>query len=260
MGSTPRHSYNPTNFTQADHLEPEEEYMQETRTIKAHIDYPQEEETITSPHYTFRIKAPLNAEKVEVCIDGAPWQLCRYSSGFWWHDWSEYSSGEHEVVARILPFDSRNYTLRTRRFSVNLGIDTATRSTVTQYSVVSSGEPRVLAKLTQLLLKEDINISGMMTMNVGETACVQFTANKNENLKRTLEDAGLAVSESEVLQLQIPNQPEELNRLCKSLADKMINVQSLYGAAEGKSVKLVLSVDKPENCASLVNEMGYSPC
>ena len=233
--------------------------MQETKTVKASIDYPQEEETITSPHYTFRVKAPLNAEKVELCIDGAPWQLCRYSSGFWWFDWSDYATGEHEIVARILPFDSRNYTLRTRRFTVSLESD-VTRDGMTQYSVMTNNEPWMLAKLTQVLSKEGINISGMMTMNVGDTACVRFLAGRGAGLKEKLEHAGLQVTENDVLRLQIPNRPEELNRLCKSLAEKMINVHALYGSEEGQNVKLVLSVDKPQNCASLVNEMGYSPC
>ncbi len=233
--------------------------MQETKTIKASIDYPQEDETITSPHYTFRIKAPLNAEKVEICIDGAPWQLCRYSSGFWWYDWAGYGCGEHEIVARILPFDSRNYTLRTRRFSVILETEQP-KTDVTQYTVMTNNEPWMLAKLTQVLSKEGINISGMMTMNVGDTACVRFMAPRHTELKSRLESAGLSVSENEVLRLQIPNRPEELNRLCKSLAEKMINVHSLYGSADGPNVKLVLSVDKPQNCASVVSEMGYSAC
>ena len=233
--------------------------MQEIKSIKANIDYPQEDETVGSAHYTFRVKAPLNAEKVEVCIDGAPWQLCRYASGFWWYDWSDYGSGEHEVVARILPFDSRNYTLRTRRFTVALESALIPADALTQYSVMTTDEPRLLAKLTQVLSKEEVNISGMMTMKLGDTACVQFMAGAGRGLKEKLEAEGLTVTESRVLQVQIPNKPEELNRLCKSLADKMIQVHSLYGAADGQSVKLVLAVDQPESCATVVNEMGYSP-
>ena len=179
--------------------------MQEHKTVKANIDYPQEEETVTSPHYTFRVKAPLNAEKVEVCIDGAPWQLCRYSCGYWWYDWADYGTGEHEVVARILPFDNRNFTLRTRRFSVNLGHYQPSDSPVTQYSVLTPNEPWMLAKLTHLLSREDINISGMMTINVGDTACIQFMASRREGLREKLEDAGLKVSENEVLQVKIPS-------------------------------------------------------
>lgn len=233
--------------------------MQEIKTVKANIDYPQEEELITSPHYTFRIKAPLNAEKVEVCIDGAPWQLCRYSSGYWWYDWADYGSGEHEVVARILPFDSRNYTLRTRRFTVSLDNEPAAKGGLTQYSVMTANEPWMLAKLTQLLSKEGINISGMMTMKVGETACIRFMAPPNHGLQERLQEAGLDVSQNDVLQVKIPNRPEDLNRLCKSLAEKMIHVHALYGTTDGQDVKLVLAVDQPESATTVVSEIGYQP-
>lgn len=229
--------------------------MQETKTVKASIDYPQEDETISSPHYTLRIKAPLNAEKVEICIDGAPWQLCRYSSGHWWYDWSGYFSGDHEVVARILPFDSQNYTLRTRRFTVALPNEQIPAQTVTQYSVLTSNEPWMLAKVTQLLSREDINISGMMTMNVGDNASIQFLAARNLGLREKLEQAGLRVLENEVFHLRLPNRPAQLNKLCEGLAEKSISVRSLYGTVDGDAVKLVLAVDQPENAAPVVSKI-----
>lgn len=231
--------------------------MEDTKTVKASIDYPQEDETITSPHYTFRIKAPLNAEKVEVCVDGAPWQLCRYSSGFWWFDWSGYFSGEHEIVARILPFDSKNYTLRTRRCQVCLPREAGVPGRlVTQYSVLTSNEPWMLAKVTQLLSREEVSISGLMTMHVGDTASIQFLADKNHGLREKLEKAGLRVHENEVFHLRLPNNAREINKLCESLAEKQIQVRSMIGTVDGDQVKLVLSVDKPENAATVVGEIA----
>ena len=233
--------------------------MEDTKTVKASIDYPQEDETITSPHYTFRIKAPLNAEKVEVCVDGAPWQLCRYSSGFWWYDWSGYFSGEHEIVARILPFDSKNYTLRTRRCQVMLPREVSPADgMLTQYSVLTSNEPWMLAKVTQLLSREEVSISGLMTMHLGETASIQFLADKSGALREKLENAGLRVLESEVFHVKLPNNAREINKLCESLAEKQISVRSMYGTVEGGQVKLVLSVDKPENAATVVGEFASS--
>ena len=233
--------------------------MEDTKTVKASIDYPQEDETIISSHYTFRIKAPLNAEKVEVCIDGAPWQLCRYSSGFWWFDWSDYFSGEHEIVARILPFDSKNYTLRTRRCQVCLPRESAVPGRmVTQYSVLTSNEPWMLAKVTQLLSREEVSISGLMTMHVGDTASIQFLADKNHSLREKLESAGLRVHENEVFHLSLPNKAHEINKLCESLAEKQIQIRSMVGTVDGDQVKLVLSVDKPENAATLVGEFSAS--
>lgn len=232
--------------------------MQDISEIeKASIDYPREDELITSPHYTFRIAAPMNAEKVEVCIDGAPWQLCRYSAGHWWYDWTGYYSGEHEIVARLLPFDSRNYILCTRRFTVDL--DEPRREgarTLAHYSVLADNEPWVLARVTQLLSKEDVSISGVMTVDVGGRAAIQFLADKNHGLRQKLQDAGMNVDEKEVFHLEISNSPDELNRLVRALAEREIAIRSLLGTVEGGIVKLVLSVDQPHAAAPILEQFS----
>lgn len=86
----------------------------------ATIDYPQEDEVITSQHYTFRISAPISALKVDVSIDGGNWQPCRKSMGYWWFDWDNYKSKKYAMHARLhanygtKPFSSL------RRFIVKL--------------------------------------------------------------------------------------------------------------------------------------------
>lgn len=64
------------------------------------IDYPQQNETVTSPDYVIRVAAPMGASEVEISLNQGPWQACRAAAGYWWFDWSGYSNGEHEVVAR----------------------------------------------------------------------------------------------------------------------------------------------------------------
>ena len=68
--------------------------------IRPEIEYPQQDETIASPQYAFRIGAPAGAERVDVSIDQGPWLACRDAAGFWWYDWSGYENGEHELIAR----------------------------------------------------------------------------------------------------------------------------------------------------------------
>lgn len=234
--------------------------MQDISDIeRASIDYPREEELVSSAQYTFRITAPLNSEKVEVCVDGAPWQLCRYAAGNWWHDWSGYQPGPHEVVARVLPFDSRNYILCTRRFSVAFGRKRpGGEREVAEYSVLTPNEPWTLARLTQLLSKEDVPLSGMTTVNVGGSAAIQFLAEKRQDLRRKLEDAGLSVAEKEVLRAEIHNSPDELNRLVRALAEREISVRSLLGTFDGGRIKLMLTVDRPELAASVLESFSQA--
>lgn len=65
------------------------------------LDYPMQEEKISSRQYTLRVGAPSQAQAVEVSIDQGDWQSCRPASGYWWFDWSGYEGGEHEIIARL---------------------------------------------------------------------------------------------------------------------------------------------------------------
>jgi len=69
------------------------------------IDFPKENEVITSPHYAVRITSSENS-LVELSVNNGPWKPCRYDhdgsgSWYWWFDWSNYLKGPHKLVARI---------------------------------------------------------------------------------------------------------------------------------------------------------------
>ena len=70
-------------------------------TQKVTTDYPRQNDKISSVCYTIRLSAPQGVKKAEVSIDQGDWLPCREAIGHWWYDWSGYSDGEHEVVARI---------------------------------------------------------------------------------------------------------------------------------------------------------------
>ena len=79
-------------------------------------DYPQKGETIAGPNYTFRISAPQDARRVEICINQGPWQACRKSAGYWWYDCRDLSRGPYEAQARVY---TRTWMLSMlRRFQV----------------------------------------------------------------------------------------------------------------------------------------------
>jgi hypothetical protein len=129
------------------------------------------------------------------------------------------------------------------------------KQTMTQYSVLVPNEPGKIAKLTQMLSKEDVCMTGMRTMSMGEMCSIQFTVEKAGALQKKLENAGYPCCCCEVYQFEMPNTPNELNKLCKSLADENINILSLYGTSEGPNVRVVLSVDQMEQAAPVVAKM-----
>jgi len=67
----------------------------------AALDYPQEGETIVSPQYTFRVGAAGEPERVEISLNQGPWLPCRYAVGYWWYDWTGYTSGRYQAAVRV---------------------------------------------------------------------------------------------------------------------------------------------------------------
>jgi hypothetical protein len=64
------------------------------------VQYPQDGESVVSREYAVRVGSPDSADAVDVSIDQGPWLPCRRNAGYWWYDWSGYSEGEHEIIAR----------------------------------------------------------------------------------------------------------------------------------------------------------------
>jgi len=88
---------------------------------RAVLDHPQQGEKITSPQYTFRVGAVGDMERVEISVNEGPWQVCRYSVGYWWYDWSGYAAGRYQAAARARTRDGRLLTTDPAKFSVVLG-------------------------------------------------------------------------------------------------------------------------------------------
>lgn len=63
------------------------------------FDYPQKSETITSREYTFRFSASGEVSELYVSIDGARPQPARKTAGYYWYDWANYPSGQHQITA-----------------------------------------------------------------------------------------------------------------------------------------------------------------
>lgn len=124
----------------------------------------------------------------------------------------------------------------------------------TQFRVTVPNLPGELAKITNLLLKAKINITGMMTEHLGEVAHVRLLAAPEKGVGSLLEDAGFEVLEVPVFQLDLANKPGRLNKLAKELAEEHINILCIYGTGAGSTARLVIAVEDPEKAAPIIEK------
>lgn len=124
---------------------------------------------------------------------------------------------------------------------------------VTQFRVCVPNLPGELAKLTHLLLKAKVNITGMMTESFGEVAHVRLIAGAEKGVGSLLEDAGFDVMEVPVFLVDLSNKPGDLNRLAKELAEENINILCVYGTGHGSTARLVVAVDDLEKAGPILS-------
>ncbi len=124
---------------------------------------------------------------------------------------------------------------------------------VTQFRVCVPNLPGELAKLTHLLLKAKVNITGMMTESFGEVAHVRMLATPEKGVGSLLEDAGFDVMEVPVFLLDLSNKPGCLNKLAKDLAEEHVNILACYGTGVGDKARLVVAVDDLEKAGPIIS-------
>jgi len=63
------------------------------------IDYPSERELVNFGHYGIRISSDYGAH-VQLSINKGDWHSCRFSIGYFWHDWTANKGGTYTIAAR----------------------------------------------------------------------------------------------------------------------------------------------------------------
>jgi hypothetical protein len=65
------------------------------------IDYPNEGEIISGLHYALRVGASSDGY-AEISFNDGEWLPCRFSGGYWWFDWTDFTPGHHCLSARLI--------------------------------------------------------------------------------------------------------------------------------------------------------------
>lgn len=111
----------------------------------------------------------------------------------------------------------------------------------TNLTVSLEDRPGELARLGEALGSAGVNIDGGCATTGGGTGQVHILVEDAVAAKQALQGAGIQVSgELEALVVDAPNQPGELGRTARRLADAGVNIEVYYVAT---SDKLVFGVD-----------------
>ena len=128
--------------------------------------------------------------------------------------------------------------------------------TIKQISVQLANIPGQLAKLVDILDKEDISAKAISAASTAESSVVRLVVNDPDRAERVLETFGFTFEVQPVLAVEVPCHPAGMNAIVKPLMDAEINIHYIYTTIEriGKETILILGVDDHEEAAAILKE------
>jgi hypothetical protein len=109
--------------------------------------------------------------------------------------------------------------------------------TTKQVSVFLENKPGRLANVLSALAREKVNITALTVMDSHEHSVLRVVTNDLARTLQVLNGLGARHAESDVLVVELRNQPGALAHVCELLGAEHINIEYAYCSAGGRNGK-----------------------
>ena len=111
--------------------------------------------------------------------------------------------------------------------------------TAKQVSVFLENKPGRLANVLRALERQKINITGMTVMDSHEHSVLRVVTSDLAKTVQVLKELSTPYTETEVLLVELKNQPGALAHLCEQLAGEHVNIDYCYVSSGGRNGKVL---------------------
>jgi hypothetical protein len=122
-----------------------------------------------------------------------------------------------------------------------------------QLTISHENLPGMLAYIAKVLGDAQVNILAFLTTTSGREGLTHLIVDRSGTAKKAFASAGLAYTETDVLQLKLPNTPGALGKFARKLAEEDINITLGYATSEkgSKETCVVLAVSDLDKAATI---------
>jgi hypothetical protein len=106
----------------------------------------------------------------------------------------------------------------------------------------------LLSEVTTAIAGAKINITAICAYGMGNTAYFMLTTNNNTRAKRALKPLGVIIEERDIVEVEVPDKPGELQKIAKKIAEAGVDIEYMYAtASSGKSETCIfMTADNPK--------------
>ncbi len=111
---------------------------------------------------------------------------------------------------------------------------------IKQISIFLENNAGRLAEVTGVMAKAGINIRAISIADTADFGILRVIADKPDLAMEALSKAGFTTRATDVLAVEIPDQPGSLARVMDLFRDTGVNIEYLYASLEGKLNKAIV--------------------
>ena len=130
--------------------------------------------------------------------------------------------------------------------------------TTKQITVFLENKPGRLANVLAALAAEKVNITALSVMDKHEHSVLRLTTDSPTNTSQIIQRLNAPFTETDVLVVELKNQPGALSHVCEILAAEHINIDYAYCSSGGRNGKVV-GIFKVSNTEKAMRVLGSSP-
>ena len=129
---------------------------------------------------------------------------------------------------------------------------------VEQISIFLENKPGRLAEVTRIFEEGRVNIRALALADTSEFGILRLIVNDNESAQRLLKDHGYTVGVTEVVAVEVEDQPGGLHRILRALAKDNINVEYMYAFVRqsGQNAVLIFRFDDIHAASAVLKREG----
>ena len=126
-----------------------------------------------------------------------------------------------------------------------------------QLSIPMENVPGQLGRLCRILTQANVNIRGISISESSDFSTIRVILSDPAAARKALREAGLTFAVQDVLIAEVTDKPGALECIAQRLGEVGINVQYVYGVANGTAghAKLVLHVDDVDRARQALGDL-----
>jgi hypothetical protein len=126
---------------------------------------------------------------------------------------------------------------------------------VKEISFTMANRVGLLSEVTTAVAGAKVNITAICAYAMENSAYFMLTADSTAKAMKALAPLGVGVEEKDVVEVELPNKPGELQKVAKKIADEGIDIEYMYATAgKGKTATCVFKTADDSKTIKVINK------